>query len=315
MAAATLIAPGSLALIRVTFTGAAQARAFGTWAALTAWPAIVVPFIAGVLVDALSWRSVFLLNLPVIAFALWVVWRRVPESRDPAATGRFHWAGAAVVAVAVGGLAFGPIYGQQREWRDPLAPAVLAAGVLATLALPAVMARSTQPLVPLDLFRARAFTAANASTLLIYGSLGTSYTYLALYLQGAAGYSAAATGLALMPGPVLIALFAGRAGALAARYGPRLLTVAGPLVMALRTDGSEVRSADPAVRRQMSPLNAPHEDAPPQQAQAVRVASTDAFRVAMAAGGALFVLAAAVNAVGLHDKGPGRRAPRPFDPA
>src|SRR5206468_1990556 len=123
--------------------------------------------------------------------------------------------------------------GQQRDWHAPLAFVALAVGGAATLALPWVMARAQHPLVPLSLFRSRNFTVTNVSTLIIYGALAVAFYYLPLYLQGTVGYTAAAAGLALLPGTVLLALLSSRIGALADRYGPRWFMAAGPAIMAL----------------------------------------------------------------------------------
>jgi predicted MFS family arabinose efflux permease len=213
-AAGALLVPGSLALLTATFTGEAQGRAFGVWAAASAGTTILGPFVGGILVDTLSWRAAFLVNAPLVAFALWATLQHVAESRNDRATGHFDWLGAATIAVAVGGLSFGAIYGQQRDWKDPVAYVALAAGALATIAFPFLMARSRDPLVPLDLFRSRNFTVTNISTFLIYGALYVSFYYLGLFQQNVLGYSATAAGLS-------------------ARYGPRIFMSVGPALMAV----------------------------------------------------------------------------------
>src|SRR5207245_279748 len=108
--------------------------------------------------------------------------------------------GAIIVGVAVGGLAFGAVYGQQREWRDPVAYMMLAVGAIATIGLPFYMARARNPLIPLSLFKSRAFTTINISTLLIYGALYVSGYNQALFVQGTLGYTAVAAGLMFIPG-------------------------------------------------------------------------------------------------------------------
>ncbi len=232
-AAGAILVPGSLALLTAAFSGEAQGRAYGVWAAATAATTILGPFIGGVLVDTISWRVAFLINVPLVVVAVWATARYVPESRNENATGHFDWLGAAVVAIAVGGLSFGATYGQQREWRDPLAYVALAAGVVATIAFPFLMRRSREPLVPLELFRSRNFTVTNISTLLIYGALYVTFYYLALFLQGVLGYSASAAGLAGIPGGVLLVVLSTRFGALAARYGPKIFMTVGPALMAI----------------------------------------------------------------------------------
>jgi EmrB/QacA subfamily drug resistance transporter len=232
-AAGAILVPGSLALLTANFSGEAQGRAYGVWAAATSATTILGPFIGGILVDTISWRVAFLINVPLVVIAVWATVQYVPESRNEEATGRLDWLGAAVAAIAVGGLSFGATYGQQRDWRDPVAYVVLAAGIVATLAFPFLMAQSREPLVPLELFRSRNFTVTNISTFLIYGALYVSFYYLALFLQGVLGYSAAAAGLAGIPGGLLLVFLSTRFGALSVRYGPKIFMTVGPLLMAI----------------------------------------------------------------------------------
>ena len=228
-----VLVPGSLALLTANFSGEDQGRAIGTWAGASSATTILGPVIGGLLVDTLSWRAAFLINVPLVVVATWATWRHVPESRDAQASSHFDWLGAAVVAVAVGGLAFGAIYGQQRAWRDPAGYIALAAGAVATIALPILMLRSPHPLIPPQLFRSRNFTVINISTLLIYGALYVSFYYLALFQQGTLGYTAAAAGAAGIPGSLFLIFFSRRFGSLAARYGPRWFMAIGPVIMAL----------------------------------------------------------------------------------
>ena len=231
--AGALLVPGSLALLTVTFSGEQQGRAFGLWAAASAATTILGPFVGGMLVDAISWRAAFLINVPLLLVALWATWRHVAESRASGASGRFDWLGALVVAIAVGGLSFGAIYGQQREWRDPVGYALLAAGLIATLALPLLMTRRRDPLIPPGLFASRNFTVTNVSTFLIYGALYVLGYFLALFVQGTVGYSAAAAGLTFVPPGLFLVLLSSRFGALAGRLGPRRFMAIGPALMAL----------------------------------------------------------------------------------
>jgi EmrB/QacA subfamily drug resistance transporter len=232
-AAGAVLVPGSLALLTANFSGEEQGRAFGTWAGASAATTILGPVIGGLLVDTISWRAAFLINVPLIVVAVWATWKHIPESRGEQASSRFDWLGAAVVAVAVGGLAFGTIYSQQRAWSDPLGYLALGAGVVATIALPLLMIRSAHPLIPPQLFRSRNFTVTNISTLLIYGALYVSFYYLALFQQGTLGYTAAAAGAGAIPGSIFLIFFSSRFGSLASRYGPRWFMAIGPIVMAL----------------------------------------------------------------------------------
>jgi EmrB/QacA subfamily drug resistance transporter len=232
-AAGAMLVPGSLALITANFSGEEQGRAFGFWAGASGATTVLGPVVGGLLVDTISWRAAFLINVPLVAIALWATYRHVPESRDEQASSKFDWLGAVLVGLAVGGLAFGAIYGQQRDWRDPIGYIALAIGAVATAALPFVMLRRSNPLIPPHLFRSRNFTATNISTLLIYGALYVTGYYLAIFQQGSLGYTAAAAGLAFVPGTLFLIFFSARFGSLAARYGPRWFMAAGPAIMAV----------------------------------------------------------------------------------
>jgi EmrB/QacA subfamily drug resistance transporter len=232
-AAGALLVPGSLALITANFSGEEQGRAFGLWAGASAGTTILGPVLGGFLVDTISWRAAFLINVPLVVLAAWATWRHVPESRDENATAHFDWIGAAIVFLAVGGLAFGAIYGQQRAWQDPIGYLALAVGAVATSGLPLWMMRAKHPLIPLGLFRSRNFTVTNISTLLIYGSLYVTFYYLGLFQQGTLGYTAAAAGAGGIPGSLFLIFLSSRFGGMAARYGPRWFMAIGPAIMAL----------------------------------------------------------------------------------
>src|SRR5688572_25494037 len=231
-AAGAILVPGSLAILTNAFEGEEQGRAFGVWAGASTAVTVLGPFVGGLLADELSWRAIFLLNLPLIAVAIWAARRHVAESRDEQARGRFDWLGALLVAVAVGGLSFGAIFGQQRQWQDPLAFAAIGLGALATVALPIYFARAPQPLIPLSMFRSRNFSVTNVSTLLISGALYVTFIYLPIFLAGSLAYSASAIGLGSAPSSLFLVFLSSRFGALASRYGPRWFMVGGPLLMA-----------------------------------------------------------------------------------
>ena len=110
-AAGALLVPGSLALITANFEGEQRGWAFGIWAGASGATTVLGPFIGGLLVDTISWRAAFLVNVPLILVAIWATYAHVPESRDENASNKFDWLGSGIVALAVGGLAFGAIYG------------------------------------------------------------------------------------------------------------------------------------------------------------------------------------------------------------
>ncbi len=231
-AAGAFLVPGSLAIITALFEGPARARAFGVWAAATSATTMLGPPIGGILVETLSWRAVFLINIPLVAAAIWLTVRRMPETRDAGARGSFDWLGSAVAAAAIGGLSFGAIRGQEQRWTDPSAFVALGLGALAAVAFPVLMARRPDPLVPLDLFRRRTFAVVNLSTLLIYGALYSTFTFQGLFLQGTLAYSPLAAAIVGLPAGILLSTVSARVGTLAGRHGVRRFLVAGPLLMA-----------------------------------------------------------------------------------
>src|SRR4029450_6802521 len=134
---------------------------------------------------------------------------------------------------AVAGLTFGTIRGQQQGWSEPVAVASLVIGVVAAVALPLLMTRRSDPLVPPRLFRSRNFTVTNISTFVIYGALYVTLTFLGIFMIGTLGYNEQAAGIALVPSSLFLVLFSSRIGKLAARFGPRLFMSLGPAIMAL----------------------------------------------------------------------------------
>jgi EmrB/QacA subfamily drug resistance transporter len=226
-----LLTPGSLALIQSSFRHEDRARAIGLWSSLAGISGLIGPFLGGLMVDAVSWRLVFLLNVPFAVVIAAVSGRHVPESRDPAAHGRFDYAGAALGAVALGGVTYALIGAGESLLRpDVVGAAVL--GVVAAVAFVVRERRAPDPMLPLGLFGDRQFTGANLATLVIYGALGGSGLFLVLQVQTTLGYDATAAGAALLPSIALITLLSPRMGALATRIGPRLPMTVGPLIVA-----------------------------------------------------------------------------------
>jgi EmrB/QacA subfamily drug resistance transporter len=225
-----LLTPGSLAIIQSSFRPGDRARAIGLWSALGGVAGLLGPSFGGFLVDAVSWRWVFGVNAPLAALALVAV-RHVPESRDPAARGRFDVPGAVLGALALAGLTYALIAAGD----DPTGTPVAVAGLLGLLAGAAFVVRERRtgaPMLPLAVFADRRFTGANLSTLAVYGALGGSSFFLVLQLQTVLGHSATWAGAALLPATLALTLFAARAGALAQRIGPRWPMTLGPLVAA-----------------------------------------------------------------------------------
>jgi EmrB/QacA subfamily drug resistance transporter len=231
-AAGAVLVPGSLAIITAAFEGSLRSRAFGLWAGATSALTLLGPIVGGLLVDNLSWRLAFLINVPLVAIALWAAIRHVDESRDADATGHFDVLGSIVGALAIGGLAFGAIHGQETKWSDPIAWVALVVGAVSLVAFPILMAKRDHPLVPLSLFRNREFAAINLATFLIYGALYVSFSFTALLYQGVLGYTATGAAIIGIPSGLLIAGLSARVGGLTPRFGSRIFLIVGPLVVA-----------------------------------------------------------------------------------
>jgi EmrB/QacA subfamily drug resistance transporter len=217
--AGALLVPGPLSIITATFEGGARARAIGLWSAATSALTILGPLAGGLVVDSLSWRLAFLVNVPLVLVALYAAVRYVPESRNEDAPRRLDWLGSLVIAVAVGGISFGLIRGQEQRWSDPTTTLVLIIGIVAAIAFPVLMIKRRDPLVPPALFRNRAFTVINISTFLIYGALYISSFLQSVYLQGVLGYTALGAAALSLPAGILLTLFSTRVGVAAARIG------------------------------------------------------------------------------------------------
>ncbi len=231
--AGALVVPGSLAILTAVYTGEEErGRAIGAWSGWSGITSLLGPFLGGLLVDTLSWRWVFLINVPLIAVAWWLLWRYVPETRDEQAPRQLDWPGAALTIVGLGGIAYGLTEGPALGWRAPLVVGSLVGGLAAVVAFVALEARSPAPMMPLRLFRSRVFAGANLATLLIYAALGGAFFLITIYLQNTLGYSALAAGASLFPISVIIFLLSARFGRLAGRHGPRPFLTLGALLFA-----------------------------------------------------------------------------------
>lgn len=231
-AAGALLIPGSLALIRHAFQGREEGKAFGIWSASSAATTILGPFVGGFLIDDISWRAIFLLNIPLAIGALELARKHIDESTDRSNYRGFDWLGAAIMSLALGGLTFGVIFGQQRNWQDPIYIPILLIGVIALVFFPFLMKSRPHALIPLTLFRSRNFTAINVSTFLIYGALYVIFYYLTIFMQGTLSYTATAAGVSGLPGALILTALSEKFGKLGSLYGPRLFLSAGPILMA-----------------------------------------------------------------------------------
>jgi EmrB/QacA subfamily drug resistance transporter len=226
-----LLTPGSLAILQASFAPDDRGRAVGAWSGLSGVAAAVGPFVGGWLIDVASWRLVFLINIPLAVAVVAVVLKHVPETRDPASVPGIDVPGAILTVLGLAGVTWSLIDAGERGVSG-FALAVGSAGLAALGAFVVLERHSRHPMLPLDIFRSRQFTAANIVTFVVYSSVGITFFLLVVHLQQVMGYSPMQAGLATLPVTVLMLALSARAGLLADRIGPRLPMTAGPLAMA-----------------------------------------------------------------------------------
>jgi EmrB/QacA subfamily drug resistance transporter len=240
-----LLTPASLAIIVAVYPVEERGAAIGTW---TAWGGIgylLGPLLGGQIVDSVSWRWVFAINVPLVLVTLALSARYVPQARD---LGRerpqLDVTGALLCAIGLAGISFGLIEQPVLGWADPAVWTPLGAGVLVFAAFILFELRTPAPMLPLGLFRRRNFTVANVETLAMYGGMAMQGFFMILFLQQVAGYSALEAGSANLLPTLMMFLLSRRFGALADRYGPRWFMAVGPFLVAagfllmLRLDAS-----------------------------------------------------------------------------
>jgi EmrB/QacA subfamily drug resistance transporter len=230
--AGALLVPSSLALITAVYDTDERGGAIGSWTAWTGVSFVIGPLGGGALIEFVSWRWIFAINVPFVLATLWLA-RDVPESRDEEMEGRIDYFGALLASFGLAGPVFAlieqPIYG----WGDPLVFVPLVAGVALLAAFVWWEEHTPHPMLPLELFRSRNFAVGNIATLLIYGGLGAATFFVTIYLQQVGGYTPVAAGLSLVPITVIMALTSRRWGALSDTVGPRLMMGFGPIVAGL----------------------------------------------------------------------------------
>jgi EmrB/QacA subfamily drug resistance transporter len=242
--AGALLVPGSLAIVAATFEGAARGKAVGTWTAWTGIATVLGPAGGGALVEALSWRAVFWVNIPVIAATVALTMHSVEESRDPEAFRGVDWLGIGLSAAGLAGPVFALIEQPTHGWGDPMVWVPMIAGIACFALFVVREARARHPMLDLALFKIRNFWVANLTTLSAYAGLIGGLFFVGLFLQQVSGYSPIEAGLATTPISLILFFLSPRWGKLASGTGPRLPMCGGPivggigLIMLLRVDAS-----------------------------------------------------------------------------
>jgi len=225
-----LLVPGGLAIINTNFERGERGAAIGTWSAWSGILAAIGPLVGGYIIDAISWRWIFFINIPLVIICYRLAQKGVEESRDSRPR-KVDGIGALLCALALGGITYGLIEGPVSHW-GASSIGTIAVGAVSILAFLWYESQQKDPMMELGLFRSRNFSGSNIMTFAMYGALAGFMFALVIYMQTRLGYSALKAGASLLPVSIMLLLFSRKVGGLSSKLGPRLFMTAGPLIAA-----------------------------------------------------------------------------------
>ena len=226
-----LLVPGGLAIINTNFPREERGAAIGRWSAWSGILAALGPLVGGYIIDAISWRWIFFINIPLIIACGLLALKNVEETKDSMPR-RIDVSGAGLAGIALAGITYGLIEGPADHWQIKSLVSLIGGFFLGIVFL-WYESRSKDPMVRLSLFRSRNFSGSNAMTFAMYGALAGFMFSLVIYMQTKLGYSAIKAGASLLPVSLVLLFFSSRVGALSSKVGPRYFLTAGPLIASL----------------------------------------------------------------------------------
>lgn len=228
-----LMLPGSLAIITVFFDESERGKAIGTWGAFSAITTAIGPVLGGWLIEEVSWRWIFFINVPLSVVVLAVLFLKVPESKGEAEKSRIDYWGALLATIGLGAIVYGFIESAALGFNHPIVMGSLILGALSLAAFVFVEDRVDAPMMPLELFRSKTFSGTNIVTFLMYAPLGGVVFFLPFLMIQIFGYTATGAGASLMPIIILLFLFSRWSGELVDKYGAKIPLVIGSLIQGL----------------------------------------------------------------------------------
>jgi len=226
-----IVTPLTLTILSASVRPERRALALGAWGGVGGLAIAVGPVVGGAIAQGLNWHWIFWLNVPIGIVAIALAYLRLQESRGP--EGRLDVGGLGLASAGLLGLVWGVIHGNERGWMDPQIVLAIGAGAVLLAAFGAWEARADHPMLPMHLFRSRAFAAANTVSLLMYFGMFGSIFLLSQFFQAVQGYNPFEAGLRVLPWTAMPAVVAPIAGSVTGRIGARPILVAGLALMAI----------------------------------------------------------------------------------